>query len=106
VESVRLTTRHGQESFGQVEAAVAETETWTAAIEQAAVTSNTVVEHTTSRLDALARGTEVFAAAMQEVAASAQEQSASTEEIAGTASALASTAEKLATQAGAFRLEG
>ena len=106
VENVRLTTRHGLESFGQVEAAVAETETWTSAIEQAALTSNTVVEHTTRRLDALARGTEVFAAAMQEVAASAQEQSASTEEIAGTASALASTAEKLAMQAGAFRLEG
>lgn len=106
VESVRKTTSHGLESFGQVEAAVAETETWTAAIEQAALTSNSVVEHTTQRLDALARGTEAFAAAMQEVAASAQEQSASTQEIAGTAAALASTAEKLAIQAGAFRLDG
>ena len=106
VESVRRSTEHGLESFGQVEAAVAETELWTAAIEQAALTSNTVVEHTTKRLDALARGTEAFAAAMQEVAASAQEQSASTEEIAGTATVLASTAEKLATQAGAFRLDG
>ncbi len=106
VESVRNSTQHGLESFGQVEAAVAETEAWTAAIQQAALTSNTVVEHTTQRLDALARGTEAFAAAMQEVAASAQEQSASTQEIAGTAAALASTAEKLAAQAGAFRLEG
>lgn len=106
VENVRNTTSHGLESFGQVETAVAETEQWTAAIQQAALTSNTVVEHTTRRLDALARGTEAFAAAMQEVAASAQEQSASTREIAGTAAALASTAEKLATQAGAFRLEG
>lgn len=106
VESVRRSTQLGLESFGQVEAAVAETEAWTAAIEQAAVTSNSVVEHTTKRLDALARGTEAFAAAMEEVAASAEEQSASTEEIAGTASALASTAEKLSVQAGAFRLDG
>jgi methyl-accepting chemotaxis protein len=104
VENVRRSTSFGLESFGQVESAVAETEAWTAAIQQAALTSNSVVEHTTQRLDALARGTEAFAAAMQEVAASAQEQSASTEEIAGTASALASTAEKLANQAGRFRL--
>ena len=100
----KRSTSFGLESFGQVESAVAETEAWTAAIQQAALTSNSVVEHTTQRLDALARGTEAFAAAMQEVAASAQEQSASTEEIAGTASALASTAEKLANQAGRFRL--
>jgi len=106
VESVRKSTDLGRGSFGQVETAVAETEEWTAAIEQAALTSRTVVEHTTMRLDALARGTEAFAAAMEEVAASAEEQSASTEEIAGTAAALASTAEKLAAQAGAFRLEG
>ncbi len=106
VDSVRRSTDLGRESFGQVESAVAETEEWTGAIERAALTSSSVVEHTTKRLDALARGTEAFAAAMEEVAASAEEQSASTEEIAGTAAALASTAEKLAKQAGVFRLEG
>jgi methyl-accepting chemotaxis protein len=106
VASVRDTNRHGLDAFGHVEAAVADTDAWTAAIEQASLTSKNVVEETTRRLDALARGIEVFAAAMQEVAASAQEQSASTEEIVGTASALAATAERLSTQAGAFRLEG
>ncbi|HEU5219412.1 MAG TPA: methyl-accepting chemotaxis protein, partial [Gemmatimonadales bacterium] len=50
VESVRKTTDHGLESFGLVEAAVGETEAWTAAIEQAAQTSSSVVEHTTKRL--------------------------------------------------------
>ncbi len=106
VASVRAATRHGLESFGLVEAAVADTEAWTKSIAQASRTSNSVVEDTTRRLDALARGIEAFAAAMQEVAASAQEQSASTEEIVGTATALAATAERLSEQAGKFRLDG
>lgn len=106
VASVRTATQQGLESFGHVEAAVADTEAWTTAIEQASLTSSGVVGDTTRRLDALARGTEVFAAAMQEVAASAEEQSASTEEVVGTATSLAATAERLAAQAGAFRLEG
>ncbi|NOT09062.1 MAG: methyl-accepting chemotaxis protein [Gemmatimonadales bacterium] len=104
VDRVRHATQRGVESFGHVEAAVADAEKWTVAIEQASLTTNEVVENTTQRLDALARGTEAFAAAMQEVAASAEEQSASTEEIAATAAALAATAERLSTQAGAFRL--
>ncbi len=106
VANLHEATRLGLEAFGQVEAAVAGTETWTAAIEQAALTSNRLVEDTTRRLDALARGTEAFAAAMQEVAASAQEQSASSEEIVATAIGLAATAERLSAQAGTFRLEG
>lgn len=106
VERVRRTTQHGLEAFGNVEAAVADTEAWTAVVERASVTSNTVAQDTTQRLDALARGTEAFAQAMEEVAASAEEQSASTQEIASTAADLATTAEKLAEQAGAFRLDG
>jgi methyl-accepting chemotaxis protein len=104
--SVRAATRQGLESFAQVEAAVGDTEVWTAAIEQAALSSSGVVEATTRRLDALARGTDAFAAAMQQVAASAQEQSASSEEVVATATALAATAERLSEQAGTFRLEG
>ncbi len=103
--SVRHTTQQGLQSFGQVEAAVADTEAWTAAIEQGSRTTNNVVDATTRRLDALARGTEAFAVAMQEVAASAQEQSASGEEIVGTATSLAASAEQLSEQAGAFRLQ-
>jgi len=106
VANLHEATRLGLESFGQVEAAVAGTEAWTASIEQAARTSNRVVEDTTRRLDALARGTEAFAAAMEEVAASAQQQSASSEEIVATATQLAETAERLSAQAGSFRLEG
>lgn len=106
VERVRRTTQHGLEAFGHVEAAVADTEAWTSVVERASVTSTSVAQDTTQRLDALARGTEAFAQAMEEVAASAEEQSASTEEIASTAADLATTAEKLSEQAGAFRLDG
>ncbi len=106
VENLRKVAQYGLESFGQVERAVADTEAWTASIEDASRTSRSVVEQTKHRLEALARGAEAFAAAMEEVSASAQEQSASTEEITGTAAALASAAERLTEQAGAFRLEG
>jgi methyl-accepting chemotaxis protein len=104
--SVAAATHQGLESFAQVEAAVGDTEAWTAEIAQAAHGSSGVVEATTRRLDALARGTAAFAAAMQEVAASAQEQSATSEQVVATATALAATAERLSEQAGTFRLEG
>ena len=106
VANLHEATRLGLESFGQVEAAVSGTESWTAAIEQAAQSSNRMVADTGRRIDALARGTEAFAAAMEQVAASAQQQSASSEEIVATATSLAATAERLATEAGSFRLEG
>src|ERR1043166_8671207 len=104
VDSVRRTTRHVLQAFGHVEAAVADMDAWTETIDQASRTSNSVVEQTTRRLDALARGTESFAAAMQEVAAAAQEQSASTGEIVETAAKLSATAERLSREAGGFRL--
>jgi methyl-accepting chemotaxis protein len=103
--SVRELTSHGLESFAQVEEAVVDTESWTTEIERAANTVSAVVSETTHRLDALARGTETFAAAMQEVAASSQEQSASTQEIAAAAAALAGAAERLSTLVAAVRLE-
>lgn len=105
VASVRDATQQGLASFGQVEAAVADMETWTRTIEAAAVTANRVVQDAKRRLETLARGTELFASAMQEVAASAQEQSASTQEIVSTATALAATAHRLTEQAQTFRLE-
>jgi methyl-accepting chemotaxis protein len=105
VHSVRDLTRHGLESFAQVEQAVVDTESWTAEIERAASTVNVVVTETTHRLDALARGTETFAAAMEEVAASSQEQSASTQEIAAAAGALAGAAERLSTLVATVRLD-
>ena len=105
VHSVRELTRHGLESFTQVEQAVNDTESWTAEIDRAAGTMSTVVTETTRRLDALARGTETFAAAMQEVAASAQEQSASTQEIAAAAGALSGAAERLSALVATVRLD-
>ncbi len=105
VHTVRDLTRHGLESFAQVEQAVVDTESWTAEIDRAAGTVSTVVTETTQRLEALARGTETFAAAMQEVAASSQEQSASTQEIAAAAGTLAAAAERLSTLVAAVRLD-
>jgi methyl-accepting chemotaxis protein len=105
VHTVRELTRHGLESFAQVEQAVIDTESWTAGIDRAAGTVSGVVTETTRRLEALARGTETFAAAMQEVAASAQEQSASTQQIAAAAGTLATAAERLSTLVAAVRLD-
>jgi methyl-accepting chemotaxis protein len=105
VHTVRELTRHGLESFAQVEQAVIDTEAWTAGIDRAAGTVGAVVMETTRRLEALARGTETFAAAMQEVAASSQEQSASTQEIAAAAGSLATAADRLSTIVAAVRLE-
>jgi methyl-accepting chemotaxis protein len=105
VHSVRELTRHGLESFTEVEKAVSDTESWTAEIDRAAATVNTVVTETTRRLDALARGTETFAAAMQEVAATSQEQSASTEEIAAAAGSLGTAAERLSKLVASMRLD-
>ena len=105
VHTVRELTRHGLESFAQVERAVVDTESWTAGIDRAAGTVSAVVMETTRRLEALARGTETFAAAMQEVAASSEEQSASTQEIAAAAGSLAAAAERLSTLVAAVRLD-
>ena len=105
VHTVRELTRHGLESFAQVERAVIDTESWTAGIDRAAGTVSAVVMETTRRLDALARGTETFAAAMEEVAASSQEQSASTEEIAAAAGSLTVAAERLSALVEAVRLD-
>ena len=57
----------------------------------------------TQQLEALAGGTETFAASMQEIAASSEEQSASTEEIAGAANELGSAADRLSKLVGGLR---
>lgn len=98
-------TRAGLESFGHVERAVIETEGWTASIERAAVSTNALVAEMTTRLDALSRHTESFAAAMQEVAATSEEQSASTQEISSSASELGRSADRLSGLVGTFKLD-
>ncbi|HJU88748.1 MAG TPA: methyl-accepting chemotaxis protein [Gemmatimonadaceae bacterium] len=105
VAAVQEATRSALDSFEQVERAVMDSEAWTTGIERSAVDAATLVRDTTGRLDALARGTESFAAAMQQVAASAQEQSASIEEIAAAANALASSSRNLWELVKAFRLD-
>ena len=99
------TTQLGYESFEQIERAVLENEVWTTAIERAATGSNDLVVEMTKRLDAMARGTETFASAMQQVAASSEEQSASTEEIASIAAQLAHASRRLSTLVETFRIE-
>jgi methyl-accepting chemotaxis protein len=95
VRQVLEATEHGARSFGAVEEAVQNSETWTSSIEKAATSANTLVAEITTRLAQLSGGTESFAAAMEQVAASSQEQSASTQEIAAAAAALSSAAERL-----------
>ena len=104
VSGVRLATREAVASFEQVEAAVVDAENWASATERAAADSSALVREMTDRLDDLARGTESFAAAMQQVAASSEEQSASTEEIAAAASAQAVSAQRLSDLVSTFQL--
>lgn len=95
VRNVRSATELGSRSFGDIEAVVEEADAWTSSIERAVTTANSMARDMRTRLDALAGGTEAFAAAMQQVAASSQQQSASTEEIAAAAATLSSAAERL-----------
>lgn len=104
-DEVRAATAKASESFSDIEHAVADAETWTASIEQTAVTTSGLVAEMTQRLDSLASGTEAFAAAMEQVAASSEEQSASTQEIAGAANTLGSAAERLSKLVGGLRVE-
>jgi methyl-accepting chemotaxis protein len=106
VRAVRGVTEGAAGSFGQIELAVADLETWTAAVERTARAAHQLARETTQRLGSLAAGTEAFAAAMQEVAASSQEQSASTQEIAGAAAALSGAAERLSELVSTLRRHG
>ena len=104
VQSVLETTHHGLNSFGLIEQAVIDAESWTQDIERAATMSSGFVSDMTTRLENLSRGTEGFAAAMEQVAASGEEQSASTEEIAAAAGQLAEASERLSRLIATFKL--
>jgi methyl-accepting chemotaxis protein len=105
VKQVIDATEHGVRSFVAVENAVETSENWTASIEQAATSANTLVEEITKRLSSLSGGTESFAAAMEQVAASSEEQSASTQQIAAAAGALSTAAERLSQLVANLRLD-
>ncbi len=93
--AVQRATEQGSASFVQLEASVAELETWTTSIERTATGANALVGDMTGRLAAVARSTETFAAAMQQVAAASEQQSASTQEIAAAAQTMAHAAERV-----------
>ena len=103
--AVQAATQHAVGSFHQIERAVVDAEAWAAMIEQSATESNTLVGEMTTRLEAIARGTDAFATAMEEVAAGSQQQSASTQEIAAAASMLATASEQLSRLVEAFRTD-
>ncbi|MGQ0714757.1 MAG: methyl-accepting chemotaxis protein [Gemmatimonadaceae bacterium] len=102
---VQQATQHAMASFHEIERAVADAESWAGMIEQSATESSTLVAEMTTRLDGIARGTDTFASAMEQVAAASQEQSASTEEIAAAASLLASASQQLSRLVSTFRTE-
>src|SRR5687768_10090302 len=74
VDEVLAATRHGRESFADVERALAAAVEWAESIVGAAASSNGLVRDMNARIELLARGTESFAAAMEQVAASSEEQ--------------------------------
>jgi methyl-accepting chemotaxis protein len=106
VRTVRSATRQGSDSFGHIERAVHDMESWIAAVERTATTANKLVGDMTARLDELAHGTQSFAAAMEQVAASSEQQSASAEETATAAARLTSSAERLAKLVANIRTAG
>ena len=103
VESVHAATELGRSSFTQVEAGVAEAESWTTAIAESAGAGSGLAKEINDRLDSLAGGTRSFANAMQDVAAASEEQSASTEQIASASTHLTLAAERVAKAARSFR---
>ena len=104
VREVLAATRLGHESFAEVERALATAEDWAESIAAASTSSNDLVRDMNGRVELLARGTESFAAAMQQVAASSEEQSASTQQIAATAAALSTAAAQLTSLVASFQL--
>lgn len=105
VRAVRGATEEGSASFGQIEAAVADADSWTSSIRSAVTAANGLARDMRGKLDSLASGTESFAAAMEEVAASSEEQSASTEQIAAAAGTLSGAAERLSRIVANLRLD-
>lgn len=104
LHTVQDATRHGRESFLQVEQGVIEAESWSAAIETAVEESGRLVVDMTHRLENVALGTQSFASAMHQVATASKEQSDNIDEIAGAASSLSSAAKRVAQLVGTFKL--
>jgi len=105
VQSVQRATQDAVDFFSQIEAAVRDVQGWSRTVDEAASESRHLISESTVRLDDLSRGTESFAAAMQQVAAATEQQSASAEEIATASAALASASQQLLEIVSVFRLD-
>jgi methyl-accepting chemotaxis protein len=93
---------HG--SFTGIERALDDSVVWLRTISEAANESGTLLARNNAKLGELARGTESFASAMQQVAAGSEQQSAGAQEIAAASAALASASQSLQARVAAFRV--
>jgi methyl-accepting chemotaxis protein len=103
---VQHAQREAHGSFSGIEQALEESVVWLRSIGEAARESGTLLAHNNARLAELARGTESFASAMQEVAAGSQQQSAGAQEIAAASAALAGASQALQARVSAFHVGG
>jgi methyl-accepting chemotaxis protein len=101
---VQRAQREAHGSFSGIEQALDESIQWLRTIGDAAAESGTLLAGNNARLAELARGTESFASAMQQVAAGAEQQSAGAEEIAAASAALAGASAALQARVSAFRV--
>jgi methyl-accepting chemotaxis protein len=105
VQSVQHATNDVMDFFGRIEEEVQKAQGWSAAVDRAASESRQLITESTTRLDNLTRGTESFAAAMQQVAAATEQQSASAQEIAAASATLANASQRLLEVVSVFRLD-
>ena len=101
---VQRAQREAHGSFSGIEQALDESIQWLRTIGDAAAESGSLLAGNNARLAELARGTESFASAMQQVAAGSQQQSAGAEEIAAASAALAGASQALQARVSAFRV--
>jgi methyl-accepting chemotaxis protein len=101
---VQNAQREAHGSFAGIERALDESVQWLRTIGDAAAESGTLLAGNNARLAELARGTESFASAMQQVAAGSEQQSAGAEEIAAASAALAGASQALQARVSAFRV--
>jgi methyl-accepting chemotaxis protein len=102
--NVQRAQREAHGSFSGIETALEESIVWLRTIGDAAAESGTLLAGNNARLAELARGTESFVSAMQQVAAGSQQQSAGAQEIAAASAALAGASQTLQARVSAFRV--
>ena len=101
---VQRAQREAHGSFAGIEQALDESVRWLRTIGDAAAESGALLAGNNARLAELARGTESFASAMQQVAAGSEQQSAGAQEIAAASAALAGASQALQARVSAFRV--